>query len=93
MLVKDFIQGHYRFLKDRFFGSPDYLKEQILYRLDKCKDDCVPAGGCKHCGCPTEKKVWATSSCNNGERFPDLMLYDQWQEYKKQHGIKIDLEV
>jgi len=91
MSVIDFFQGHYRYLKDKFFGSPEYLKEQIIYRLDQCKDDCVPTGHCKYCGCPTEKKVWATSSCNNQERFPDLMHYEQWQNYKNERGIDIKL--
>jgi hypothetical protein len=28
-------------------------------------------------------------SCNNGERFPDLMTEDEWAEYKKENNIVV----
>ena len=69
---------------------PEYKKEQILYRLELCKNDCVPAGKCKHCGCPPEKKSYDPISCNGGERFPDMMNEQDWNEFREKNGIKLN---
>ena len=66
---------------------PKHYKEQVAYRLQICQEDCVSTGKCKECGCPTRKKVFVRESCNKGERFPDLMPPDQWEEYKKNNDI------
>lgn len=89
---KELIEANIDYYKDKFFHMPIYLKEQTLYRLDKCKYDCLVTGKCKHCGCPTKVKVWAHTSCNKGERFPDLMTYLEWQEFKKINNITIKNE-
>jgi hypothetical protein len=44
---------------------------------------------CEYCGCPASKKVYVEKSCNNGERFPDLMTEDEWTEYKKENNIVV----
>lgn len=88
--VKSFVEGNLAYYKDRIFGSPQYLKEQYHYRLEQCKDDCVPKGECVYCGCPPLKKAWVVESCNKGERFPDLMDSEEWDAFKEAEGIDID---
>lgn len=79
--VKAFLEGNSKMAFDVLVGLPDYLKEQIEYRKSKCPD-CLEAGVCKECGCKVPGKMYVTSSCNNGERFPDLMSESRWNEFK-----------
>lgn len=88
--IKDYIQGNYNYHLDRMGRYPKYLQEQVRYRLTFCTDDCQPAGKCIHCGCPPHKKVYNRKSCNKGERFPDLMNKEEWNNYKQKHNIIID---
>lgn len=89
--IVSFIEGNYNYYKDKFLSSPKYLQEQYHYRLDKCKDDCVPDNACIVCTCPPIKKAWVQTSCNHGKRFPDLMDKPSWEEYKQQHNIDMNL--
>lgn len=79
--VKAFIEGNSKMAYDALVGLPTYLKEQIEYRKSKCPD-CLEAGVCKHCGCSVPGKMYVTTSCNDSERFPDLMDEKKWQEFK-----------
>lgn len=85
--IKSYIEGNGKYFYDNLIGLPQHQKEQIAYRLEMCKNDCVPNGTCKNCTCPTKKKVFATKSCNNGERFPDIMSKEKWEEFKIKNGI------
>lgn len=87
--VLSFIQGNFLYYMDELFGRPDYIKEQILYRLNKCKDDCLIENECIYCGCPPRKKSHVKESCNAGKRFPDLMEEQEWINYKKENDINI----
>ena len=87
--VLSFIEGNYNYYKEKFSPSPQYLQEQYHYRLEQCKNDCVPAGECVYCTCPPLKKAWVQTSCNNGERFPNLMDKPTWEEFKKNNNIDI----
>lgn len=87
--IKSFFEGHLKIYTDKLGLYPKYKQEQILYRLDKCKKDCVPAGKCKFCGCPPEKKAYVSESCNGGVRFPNMMTEPEWDEYKVKMNIKI----
>ena len=80
--IKSFIEGNSRYFWDKWIGLPTHIQEQVRMRMNKCEKDCVPQGRCIKCGCPTEKKLFATASCNP-ERHPDLMSNEQWQEYKQ----------
>ena len=92
--IAAFVEGNAKYLYYEMINFPAHKKEQVLWRLEKCKDDCVPTGKCQYknekgetCGCPTRKKVLVNESCNKGERFPDLMGAEQWQDYKNKNGI------
>lgn len=85
--ISNFIEGNSKYFYDKLNPEPWWLREQRAYRLLMCKDDCVPKGKCKHCGCPPEKKVFVDESCNGGERFPDIMKEDEWIKFKEDNGI------
>ena len=87
--ILQFIEGNLKMLGDQFDILPHHEKEQVLYRMDICKDDCVKQGYCKYCGCSVPGKMYVNQSCNGGERFPDLMTKDAWQKYKEEHNIII----
>lgn len=88
--ISSFIEGNLKYYANKLFNSPEYIKEQVYYRLNLCKDDCLIENKCKYCTCPPRKKSWATTSCNKGERFPDLLNKPDWEEYKKTNNIKIE---
>tara|TARA_R110002124_G_scaffold281430_1_gene455730 strand:- start:88518 stop:88817 length:300 start_codon:yes stop_codon:yes gene_type:complete len=80
--IGSFIEGNLKYVYDKLIGLDDHIKEQVEYRLFKCKDDCVVSGKCIICTCPTEKKALVKESCNP-DRFPDLMTKAEWELYKK----------
>lgn len=84
--IKSFIEGNAKYHYDQLVGLPDYIKEQHIYRLSQCKEDCVPQGKCIECGCPTEKKIYVNESCNP-DRFSDIMSEEKWIEFKKENKI------
>ena len=85
-----FFQGNLRILGDKFNQLPKYQKEQVLYRLEICKDSCVPYKKCEICGCSVPGKLYATKSCNKGGKFPDMMQPGRWREFKKEHNLKFE---
>jgi hypothetical protein len=66
-------------------GLPSHIQEQVAYRHEQCKNDCIPQKGCIHCGCDPIGKHFVQKSCNNGERFPHLMNKEDWIEFKKEN--------
>lgn len=84
--IKSYIQGNFRYHTQSIKPLPDHLKEQYYYRLYKCKDDCLITGECIKCSCPTEKKAFATDSCNE-ERFPRFLSGGEWKKYKEENNI------
>lgn len=88
--VLSFLEGNTKFILDKFGLTPIHIQEQILWRLNICKMDCVKNGECEYCGCPPQKKAFNEKSCNNGDRFPDLMNKEEWEKYKEENNIDID---
>jgi hypothetical protein len=88
--IRSFIRGYSNYIVDQLGYYPDYLKEQVEYRLHLCKNDCIPQDGCKYCGCDPEKKVYDPKSCNNGDRFPDLMNEADWVKFKTENNISVN---
>lgn len=85
--ILSYIEGQSKWLASKFIDLPQHTKEQILYRLDKCKNTCVKEGECRFCGCPPNKKAFVVKSCNEGKIFPDLMNEDEWEKFKKKNDI------
>lgn len=71
---------------------PDHQREQVLYRSQICKEDCLKLGYCIECGCSVPGKMYVTESCNGGKRFPDLMNRADWENFKKEKGLKFNLK-
>lgn len=85
--IKSFIEGNSKYFYDNLIGLPDYIKEQVIWRLKQCENDCLIDNKCIYCGCPPKKKAFVNTSCNKGERFPNLMSEEKWNKYKKEHNI------
>ena len=49
--VFDFIEANINMLGERYGHLSAHKKEQVLYRLEACKDTCMPKGKCEECGC------------------------------------------
>jgi hypothetical protein len=88
--VSNFLEGNFKYYKYQLSSSPKYLLEQYHYRLEICKDSCIPNESCEACTCPPLKKAWVTKSCNDGKKFPDLMDATSWENFKQEHNINID---
>lgn len=88
--IKSFIEGNYLYYKDLLFSSPEYIKEQVYYRLYLCKDDCLVRNACIYCECPPNKKSWVAQSCNEGKRFPDIKNKPDWEKFKQENNIDIN---
>jgi len=86
--IFQFAQGNIRLLGDEFNLLPKHLKEQVRYRSEICKDECVKYGKCRYCLCDLPGKFYVTESCNKGEKFPDLMDEESWVKYKEENNIK-----
>jgi len=84
--VESYLEGNFSYYANKLGLYPEYLQEQIKYRLSKCKDDCLPQRKCRNCTCPPKKKLYVTKSCNP-MRFPDLMNKEDWNEYKERNNI------
>lgn len=88
-MVKQYLEGNLKMLGDVFFLLPRHLREQVAWRTYICRDECVKEGVCKYCGCSLPGKFYVKKSCNDGDKFPDLMDLDEWNEYKLQNNIKL----
>jgi hypothetical protein len=90
--VLQFLEGNIKMLGDKFNLLKNHEKEQVLWRLELCKNDCVVEGKCKYCGCSVPGKLYVKKSCNEGIIFPDMMDEWEWQEWKRINNIDIKNE-
>lgn len=84
--ITSFIEGNGKYFLDKLSPEPQYLKEQRIYRLSKCNEDCLVTGKCVICKCPPHKKVFVNESCNP-DRFPDIMNEENWDKFKKENNL------
>ena len=87
--IYQYFQGNLRLLGSHFNTLSPHLKEQVIYRMTICEEDCVKSGKCKYCLCDLPGKFYTDISCNLGEKFPDLMEKEDWEIYKKEHDINL----
>lgn len=86
--IKSFLEGYKNMFLLKLGTKPDWFKEQVAYRMSVCSNDCMIKRECKYCGCDVPAKMLVEKSCNNGERFPDIMNEQDWIKYKEDNGIK-----
>jgi hypothetical protein len=89
--IRQFIEGNLKLLGDQLNILPKHIKEQVIWRSQICSD-CMDAGQCKYCGCDVPGKLYVSKSCNDGDRFPDIMDKGDWLEYKQLNNIEINLD-
>ena len=92
--IKSYLEGNGQRVLEELKLQPSHIKEQIAYRRLVCKDTCGKVGTiddgpnhCQYCGCDFKGKTSVVKSCNNGERFPDLMSKLEWEEFKINNEI------
>lgn len=85
--IKSFIEGHAKLLGALIHVLPHHIVEQVAYRADKCKSDCIPNKKCVYCDCDVPAKLYVNQSCNGGDRFPDLMNEKDWELFKSQNEL------
>ena len=86
--IKAFVEGNARMLGDNFGVVDKHIQEQVAYRAALCSD-CMEAGKCTYCGCKVPGKLYVKESCNKGDRFPNMMDKEEWEEYKNENNIDI----
>lgn len=84
--IKNYIEGTTRAMQNSLGVLPEYIREQVVIRMMKCQDDCIPSGKCINCGCKAPQRLYTTESCNIS-RHTDLMNKEEWQIYKEENGI------
>lgn len=77
----NFTEGYLNILSSSLELQTVSFDEQVEYRKSIC-GDCIETGKCKHCGCKVPARLYSTKTCNNGERFPDIMSSEEWQQFK-----------
>lgn len=87
--IYEFFEGNIKMLGDEFGMLADYQKEQVLFRMEKCKEDCMKFEYCIYCGCSVPGKMYVKKSCNDGARFPNIMNEQDWAQYKIDNNIEI----
>lgn len=84
--ITNFLEGNSNLIKDELGILSEHYKEQIAYRRLQC-EDCWEERKCQHCKCSLPGRWYTIQTCNNGERFPDLMDKEDWDKYKLDNGI------
>lgn len=80
--IKNYLEGRANQALSSLNMKPDSFMEQIAYRKSKCVD-CLEAGKCPYCGCQVPGRLYTETSCNKGERFPDIMTDEEWILFKQ----------
>lgn len=85
--IKQYIEGNSKMFLNKLGFQAEHLQEQVSYRMLQCKNDCVITKECKYCGCDVPGKMYVSKSCNNRDRFPDLMSKLEWEDFKTNNKI------
>ena len=85
--ILSYLEGNIKRVAEELGIQPQHIKEQVAFRRLLCKDDCAVVGRCIYCNCDFKGKTQVAESCNKGDRFPDLMNHEDWENYKKENGI------
>lgn len=88
--IKAYAQGNYRLFLDKFDKLDSHIKEQVIYRESIADPECKAIGECK-CGCPIPDLFYADKTCEDS-CYPVLMNKSEWNKYKQDNNIDIQLE-
>jgi len=79
-----YIQGslRYKLFYSKFaFLIPEYIKEQIEYRISIMNPQCYEEGQCVMCGCKTTALQMADKTCDK-PCYPRMMDFSTWTTFK-----------
>jgi len=88
--IKDYVLGNIRLLGAKFNLLEPYVKEQVIYRNEICKNTCGENKKCENCGCSYPGILYVYKSCNDNKKFPDIMEIDEWDKFKLKNKITIE---
>lgn len=77
--VRDIYSGYTNYLKAN--ELPEYIKEQVLYRMELCKD-CVDKPFCPNCGCVSPVLFFSATKTDALNKWGPMVSEDQWTKFK-----------
>ncbi len=89
--VKAYVQGNVRY---KLFYSkwnwliPEYIKEQIVGRINSMDIECFNDGSCKECGCRTTHLQMTNKACD-GNCYPIMVNKSTWEYMKKDNIVRV----
>lgn len=86
--IRNFVNGYWNKLKDdsHFMSLQPHVKEQILYRMNMCKE-CYVNGSCLECGCKTPEMFYAQAKVDSKGRWGKMMDKDKWEVFKQENEL------
>lgn len=84
--IHAYLQGNLRYLAEQygpeFIRVEPHIREQIMFRMDVSKPECIAEKKCTECHCDVPGLMYADKMCG-GECYPEMMDKDTWEEFKK----------
>lgn len=84
--IQAYIQGNLRYLAEQygpeFIRMEQHIREQVMFRKDIARPDCIEDKKCKECHCDIPELFYADKQCG-GECYPEMMSKERWEEFKK----------
>lgn len=77
--VKDIYSGYTNYLKAD--ELPEYIKEQVLYRMELCKD-CASAPICPHCKCISPVLFFSATKTDKLGKWGPMVPEAEWNKFK-----------
>jgi hypothetical protein len=86
--IRNFVNGYWNKLKDdsHYMSLQPHIKEQILYRMNLCKE-CYVNGSCIECGCKTPEMFYAQAKVDSKGRWDKMMNKEKWEEFKQEKEL------
>jgi len=84
-----YIQGNirYRLYYSKFsWMISDYIREQIIFRINSMNRQCYERGSCVVCGCTTTQLQMSNKACD-GNCYPKMFSKGEWDKLKFRDSI------
>lgn len=89
--IKNYIEGKFlKFVDKTLDALKDYQKEQVYYRMYKCKS-CLDNSKCLYCGCQTPDMFYSPDKIDSQLRWGKFLSEEQWNLFKEQDSVSYTL--